>query len=149
MHGASALVFRQVVTMTTGAVVPSDKVVTELRAAGLWVVPTLIKVLFGIKGSEAAVSPCVGVVRGKQKRKAATRRGAEGVNGRLKLSKAFFAAQNGDGAFVCKHLHGIVFTVLAVLQVQVDELEGDDVAFSGTSAPVQSGVGQVSVGVPW
>lgn len=61
--------------------------------------------LFGVKGSEAAVSPCVGVVGGKQKRKAATRRGAkEGVNGRLKLSKAFFAAQNGDGAFVCKHL---------------------------------------------
>lgn len=62
--------------------------------------------LFGIKGSEAAVSPCVGVVRGKQERKTATRCGEEeGVNGRLKLSKGFFAAQNGDGAFVCKHLH--------------------------------------------
>lgn len=46
-------------------------------------------------------------------------------------------------------LHGIVFTVLAVLEVQVDESDGDDVAFSGTSAPVQSGVRQVSVGIPW
>lgn len=42
--GASALVFLQVVTMTTGAVVPSDVVVTELGAAGLRVVLAFVKV---------------------------------------------------------------------------------------------------------
>lgn len=46
-------------------------------------------------------------------------------------------------------LHGVVFTVLAVLEVQVEELDGDGVAFSGTSAPVQSGVRQVSAGIAW
>lgn len=57
--------------------------------------------LFGVKASEAAVSPFVRVVRGKQERKAATRRGAKkGINGGLKLSKAFVAAQNGDEASV-------------------------------------------------
>lgn len=40
--GASALVFIQVVTVTTGTVVPSDKVVAELRAASLRVVPTFV-----------------------------------------------------------------------------------------------------------
>lgn len=44
-------------------------------------------------------------------------------------------------------LHGVVFTLLAVLEVQVDQSDGDDVAFPSTSAPVQSGVRQVSVGI--
>lgn len=57
--------------------------------------------LFGVKAPEAAVSPRVRVVRGKHKRKAATRRGAKkGIKGRLKLSKAFISAQNGDEAAV-------------------------------------------------
>lgn len=42
--GASVLVFLQVVTMTTGAVVASDEVVAELRAASLRVVLTFVKV---------------------------------------------------------------------------------------------------------
>lgn len=45
-------------------------------------------------------------------------------------------------------LHRVVFAVWAVLQVQVHQSDGDDVALSGTSAPVQTGVRQVSVGVP-
>lgn len=67
----------------------------------------LLLTLFGIKAPEAAVSPCVRVVGGKQKREAATRRGAKkGIDGRLELVEAFGAAQNGDGASVCKHLQG-------------------------------------------
>lgn len=42
--GASASVFLQVVTMTTGAVVSSHEVVTELRAARVRVVLTFVKV---------------------------------------------------------------------------------------------------------
>lgn len=31
----------------------------------------------------------------------------------------------------------------------MDEFDGDDVIFPGASGPVQTGVGQVPVGVPW
>lgn len=41
---AFAVVFSQVVTMMTGAVVASDEVVAELRTSGLWVIPAFIKV---------------------------------------------------------------------------------------------------------
>lgn len=47
------------------------------------------------------------------------------------------------------NLHCIVFTVFAVLQVQVDEPDREGVTFRGTSAPVQTGMGQVSSGIPW
>lgn len=46
-------------------------------------------------------------------------------------------------------LHSIVFTVLAVLQVQVDEPQGDGVTFVCAPAPVITGMWRVSVRVPW
>lgn len=46
-------------------------------------------------------------------------------------------------------LHSIIFTVLAVLQVQVDEPDGEGMTFGGTPAPVETGMGQVSTGITW
>lgn len=64
--------------------------------------------------------------------------------------KARLEGRRGDGLAVLlgPDLHRIVFTVPALLEVQVDESDGDDVAFPGTPAPVQRGVRQVSVGIP-
>lgn len=42
-------------------------------------------------------------------------------------------------------LHSVILTLVAVLQVQVDELEGDDVTFLCAPAPVVSGVWRVSM----
>lgn len=65
----------------------------------------LFLTLFSIKAPEAAVSLRVGEVRDKQKIEAASRRGLkDGIHGRLKLSKSFFAAQNGEGPSIRKHL---------------------------------------------
>lgn len=61
--------------------------------------------LFSIKASEAAVSLCVGVVGEKQNSEAAPRRRVQnGIYRRLKLSKTFFATQNGNRASIRKHL---------------------------------------------
>lgn len=64
--------------------------------------------------------------------------------------KAHLKGWRGHGPVVLirPDLHGVVFTVPALLEVQVQEADGDEVAFPGTSAPVQSGVRQVSVGIP-
>lgn len=45
-------------------------------------------------------------------------------------------------------LHGVVFTLVAVLQVQVNEPKGDAVTFLGAPAPVVSGMRRVSVRIP-
>lgn len=46
-------------------------------------------------------------------------------------------------------LHCIVLTLVAVLQVKVDEPQRDAVAFVCAPAPVVSGMWWVSVGIPW
>lgn len=52
---ARVVVFLQVVTMTTGAVVPSDEVVAELCAFSLGVIPAFVKV-WGGQSKERSMS---------------------------------------------------------------------------------------------